>query len=536
MRRPRHGRDALLGTGLLLLLLACGELAARRAWGPPEDRRDGPGSDFEYLNVDVRRPFFSLGPDLRYHAARPRSLPVSFAALKRAGQLRVFVYGGSVSMPFADRLKTRLADTLMRALPGRDVEVLGAGMGAYDSEREVLVQEELLRRSPDLLVLLSGHNEYLQPIPPVHPAAFALDRFLRRSALYDGLQRRLRPREEGPGRLTLDERERRFEDNIALMLRRAREAGVPMVLCTLPVNARDIAPAFTVPSEDPGFRRARDVYEGGETREARRLLRAFAAAHPGDAHAFYWLARAEERAGDLPRARAAYGRAVDLEDPGDRCPPRRNAAIRRIAADEGAALADLDAAFAAASGDGLPDRRFFKDGVHFFDEWYPPRLPGDRGGRRAAALRRTRARLGGGGAPPPLPAVADAGERRPLRAGGLHERDLRHLPRPPSGGDRRLILHRRRRPRPVLHAQGAAGAGGIQAPHPLQPLERPLPRHAGPACRMGPRAPQRGRGLSTHGAPRGGQGTAGRVRGLAPPRRAAAVVDGQASRPLTTAE
>lgn len=317
-----------------LALLAGAELTARRLARLPPPQSAERGSDLDYFYLEPSEPYFvparaSDGTPI-FRPQRARATDQSFAAVKTPGTLRVFVVGGSVAMPFSDHLRARLDEFLSRAL-GRPVELVGCGLGGYDSWRDGLIEAEALRHEPDLLVVLSGNNEYS---PLEHPPA-ALVRagaFLQRCALFrwaQALSRRRPP--------TLDERLAAFETNLRLMVRRARAAGVPIALCTLPVDIRDVAPADAAP----------------------------------EALARYRQAQALDRRGDFRAARAEYLRAVDLDDPGDRCSPRRNALIRRVAKEEGAALADLDALFTGLVPDGLTDARLFKDQVHWYDEYYP---------------------------------------------------------------------------------------------------------------------------------------------------------------------
>jgi len=365
----------LAGLAFVAALLLPAEVWARRK--RPAGALDAESSpDFEYFHLQIHDPFFVLERKFgvipyRYRTARPRAGGVQyFDARKRPGVARVFIIGGSVAMPFNAQEMSRLGEFLRRSLPGRRFEIVGCGMGGYDSYRESLVEEEVLRHEPDLIVLLSGNNEYA-PALRLNPALYRLNRLLRHSRLYQEIQ------DSYQGRLksvpwTLEERQENFEANLRLMIARARGKRVPIVLCTLPVNIRDIPPVFSrEPAEDAGYFRARAALERGRTAEAARGFAAYAAAHPSDPWGHYWLGKALDLSGSGARARQAYLDAVDRDDPGDRCSPRRNAIIRGLAREDGAAVADVDAAFARLVPDGLTDSRLFKDGVHWYDEYYP---------------------------------------------------------------------------------------------------------------------------------------------------------------------
>jgi tetratricopeptide (TPR) repeat protein len=156
------------------------------------------------------------------------------------------------------------------------------------------------------------------------------------------------------------------------MIARARRRNVPIVICTLPVNIRDVPPAFSpAPTEDAGYFRARAALDRGRPREAAREFAAYSSSHSREPWGYYWLGKALDLEGADARARRAYLSAIDRDDPGDRCSPRRNAIIRGLAGEDGVAVADVEPAFARAVPDGLTDSRLFKDDVHWYDEYYP---------------------------------------------------------------------------------------------------------------------------------------------------------------------
>lgn len=367
--RPRVRDLAALGAGLALAAaaLAGAEWAARRSRGgaaePPLGRA------FDYGHIEVREPFFRRGMDGGYYARRRFTGERAFAVRKAPGAARVFVVGGSVAMPMDDPRVARLEEFLSRALRGREIEVVGMGMAGYDSEREMPLLREALTHEPDMIVLMSGHNEMHDP-PAARPRLLKLNAALRRSTLYRTLQDRLFPPASAP-RPTLAERERRFERNLRAMAALARARRVPLVLCTLPSNLRDVAPVFVRPPGDPAYLDARLALEEGALGEAARRFAALAGTRPAEAFAHFGLARALDGLGEAARARRHYARAAELDDPGERCTPRRNAAIRRIARESGAGLADLEALFQGLAPGGLVDARLLKDGVHWHDELYP---------------------------------------------------------------------------------------------------------------------------------------------------------------------
>ncbi len=91
--------------------------------------------------------------------------PQSFAATKPEGTTRVFCLGGSTvyGRPYDDRTSfcAWLRELLAEAGPGR-FEVVNAGGISYASYRVAVVLEEVLRHEPDVIVIYTGHNEFLE--------------------------------------------------------------------------------------------------------------------------------------------------------------------------------------------------------------------------------------------------------------------------------------------------------------------------------------------------------------------------------------
>ncbi|RLE29765.1 MAG: hypothetical protein DRJ61_13900 [Acidobacteria bacterium] len=92
--------------------------------------------------------------------------PQSFPVEKADGALRVFCMGGSTTFgrPFDDA--TSYCGWLRGLLPEIDPthrwEVINAGGVSYASYRVALLMEELVRYQPDLFIIYSGQNEFLE--------------------------------------------------------------------------------------------------------------------------------------------------------------------------------------------------------------------------------------------------------------------------------------------------------------------------------------------------------------------------------------
>ncbi len=301
----------------------------------------------DYYCVDVRGPFYAPALGVM-RPVRPLSASEPFTITKPAGTKRVFVAGESVAAILGG------GEAVEKAVPG--LEIINAGMNGYDSWRIAGVAGELPKYSPDMLVLLSGNNESGSEPCPGPRAELRRRRFKLAERYYSLAGGPLPP----PVLASLGVHEGRLRG----MVRAARKAGVPVVLATLPANLM-MPPAGRPPLDNPAFASALADLEAGAFRRAAGRFSSLAAGPSADPFSAYYAGLAFYQSGDKARAAAMLARAADLAPSQERAGPARNAMIARVAAEEGACLADLDAAFRKASPDGIPGFAQFTDGVHW---------------------------------------------------------------------------------------------------------------------------------------------------------------------------
>jgi hypothetical protein len=89
-----------------------------------------------------------------------------FRAVKREGDFRLFVLGGSTAAGFPWGADVAFTQALGRALqeswPDRRVEAVNAAAMSYGSHRLRILANELLQYQPDALVIYGGHNEFVE--------------------------------------------------------------------------------------------------------------------------------------------------------------------------------------------------------------------------------------------------------------------------------------------------------------------------------------------------------------------------------------
>lgn len=375
--------------------------------------------DDPFVGFRAVYPLFELSRDgTRYEIARSRLgyfRPESFSAQKPPGGFRIFSLGGSTvqGRPFAieTSFTTWLKISLTAADPGRKWEVVNCGGVSYASYRLVPILEELLDYQPDLIILYTGHNEFLEDRTYQHikhvPAALAWPGQLlaktRTFVLLDHACQHLRGRSpqdalkdrpvleaevdamlENEGGLALyhrDETWRRdviehFRYNLRRMVELSRDAGVPLVLVNPVCNLRDCPPFKSQHRDGLGaedlarWQSLVDRAVGCPDADAERAIALLTEAMAIDdqyAALHYLLAKRYDDLGRNDKARASYIRAKEL----DVCPLRilepMNEAILDIASSTrktGTMLVDVRKFYDEHSDAGIPGSYLLVDHVH----------------------------------------------------------------------------------------------------------------------------------------------------------------------------
>jgi hypothetical protein len=314
----------------------------------------------KYFYEDIFRPFFTR-KGAGYEATRPGAISGRFRAEKPAGGFRVFILGGSIAGTYGP---DSLPEALSRALPGRTIEVLNCGMGGYESFREAMILDEVLDYSPDLIVLLSGHNEMLGSPPIPLWKLHAADRLAQWDA-YRKLAASLPAHPPPGGPKEAAARDAAFARNVREMAERAKAKGAAFLVAVPPLNYREAPPQSPAFAESPAFMKGWLAFLSGDCAGARKSWRTLPEP-PVRAVADFHLARCAEKDGDFKAAAALYSASLRGDHVGGgRCDPVCQESLRALARETGAAVVDLDAAFRAAAPRGLPGLDVFEDAVHW---------------------------------------------------------------------------------------------------------------------------------------------------------------------------
>jgi len=353
------------------------------------------------------RPLFELRDGFhRTRKSRTRFFHAqSFAAAKEPASFRFFVVGGSMAYgyelqdPARGSFVHRLESLLRQREPSRRIEGVNVGGISYASYRLVGLVEEVLDYEPDLIVVATGHNEFLEArhYADLVDHASWLDRVLYEvriaHLLRDLLEtaqarfaRSVRPaapsdpvlqaeyvgeryivRDAREYRLTLDH----FTRNLERIIDLARARGIPVMLMTLPSNLRDWPPFHTVTPNDAAKQvMERDLNLGVAHLKARRfraalaLARSAIAANERAAVFHYLAARSLDGLGDHAAAKRHYVLAKDTDGFPHRALSDFNERVREIAAERDVILVDGEAVFERAARDGIPGNDLFLDHCH----------------------------------------------------------------------------------------------------------------------------------------------------------------------------
>ncbi len=404
-----RARHAVLFRFLLVLLvllpLALTELVLRVCVPAPMPRVAD-----AYISFSGSAPLFVLDANgTRFETSRNRLdafQPQSFAAVKAAGGFRVFCLGGSTvqGRPYSveTSFTTWLKLNLGAAKPDKEIEIVNCGGISYASYRLVGLMTELLEYEPDLFIICTGHNEFLEgrtyarlkktPAPLIrlhrtllHLRSYALaDRFLsRRSKIRTNvpLTERVQTKLDSPEALGAYHRDdawrqevvEDFGRNLEAMVRMAQGAGIPVILVDPVANLKDCPPFKSQPSDGLSedqvnqvaeLRRRAGRIDWSDPYGKVQLLEQAAAIDHRDAGLLFLLGKCHERLGRFDEARKWFVQAKDE----DVCPLRilepMHTVIRDVAKRYHVPLVNVVSLIEQHTPSGIPGKECLLDHVH----------------------------------------------------------------------------------------------------------------------------------------------------------------------------
>ena len=326
----------------------------------------------------------------------------NFPAQKADDVIRIFCIGGSTTYgrPYDDR--TSFCGWLRRFLPAVDSthrwEVINAGGISYASYRAARLMEELAAYEPDLFIIYSGHNEFLES--RTYDKLLKAPKFVRdlsvlasRTRLYTVLYDLIYKNDDilptevdalldnsmGPEDYHRDDIMRDavlvdYEKSLLRMTDISESAGASMIFVTPASNIGDFSPFKTEPGEDLNDQEINKIetlrrevlraLDNDEYSMAEAIAREALTMDGRDADLLYLHGRALRALGRMDEARTAFIHARDE----DVCPLRALTPIPEIVAEvsqtKNTGFVDFAGIVTDHSPGGIPGSELFLDHVH----------------------------------------------------------------------------------------------------------------------------------------------------------------------------
>ncbi len=282
--------------------------------------------------------------------------------------LHVAFFGGSTMATLPPEGPAWQLGGLLDVATEGHVVLTNAGAAGFGSNRIRSLMDEVLGHSPDVVVLYTGHNEFME----ARHSSQTLDvrrgglRQLRGTLEGTGTWQLLQgilggppDHHKGPGSPTgpLDPGEEplllaRFRDNLEHMGRAAKASGAA-VLWILPASNLSSPPLASLPPPEPELRGPALAGEPG-------ARAAYAASAPDVAEAWFWTGQVALARGDRGTALSALRRARDLDQDVVRAKTAHRQILAEVAANLGIRTVDAEEALLARTGE-----RYLKGGLTF---------------------------------------------------------------------------------------------------------------------------------------------------------------------------
>jgi len=318
-------------------------------------------------------------------------VPAEYRKLPPKGisELRVFAFGGSTvygepvpKLAFVAQLQY----WLRRIYPDRDVQIYNFGVQGTDTSYALKQMTRRLDDHPDLIIVITGHNEFLYRMDAQPDSWLARIREMLywHSAALKLLRRRVRrvmefrkdyvmPCQVAPWNRkspTFDRRVTGFEDEMKLIIERASQKGVKLIVGTLPSNVSDWPPAYKkLPGRDQRYldtvSQIQSLTREGNCREVSDALTAGLSSYPDDAMLYFLRGQLQSAMGNYTGARESFVKAKDLDPLPWRTLSQINSIIRRVASGvPGVYLVDLEKIYAEHARNGLVGFDLIADNAH----------------------------------------------------------------------------------------------------------------------------------------------------------------------------
>lgn len=326
-------------------------------------------------------------------ALLPMEHQLEIPELKTEGEKRIVFLGAStvegrpyLELGFVNQLKFYLP----RLLAENSVQCINRALAGRNSTfvlRKLV--ESLAVDEPDALVVMIAHNEFIE-LNDLTAEEFSARYTLRKSIYQSALLRRIRRaylsylfyhRAEGlledqrsqfiRGSARYQNRILSYRENMARIVAAARQAGVPLYLCTAASNLLDFPPQqrerLTGQEEQRYHRLARNVYDAVENnlpQEAISLIELALLKSPEDPMMHFYAGGVYLQLGEVEKARRCFVMAKDLDETILRGLSVFNTIVKELCQQPGLKLVDVEDLFFRESKAGVPGNDLFYDYCH----------------------------------------------------------------------------------------------------------------------------------------------------------------------------
>ncbi len=313
-------------------------------------------------------------------SAELRTIPA-----KGSSEIRVFAFGGSTvfGLPVPEvAFVAQMQYWLHRLYPDRNIRVYNL---AYPGVDTAYVLRQLTRRlddQPDLVIVATGHNEFFGPhhgridlIRDTLRLHFAAVRLLE---TYVEVRTRSRQGYVMPCQVDVwDQQSASYKDRVAdfseelnHIVKRVRQRGIPLILCTLTSNLSDWPPVYKrLPGRDQRYADTvsgiQELLRGGKYQEASAAVTTGLSRYPQDAMLYFLRGQIQAATGAHADARESFVKARDLDPVPWRASSGINSSIRKAASGRaGVYLVDLERVYEDHAENGLVGADLVADNVH----------------------------------------------------------------------------------------------------------------------------------------------------------------------------
>jgi len=331
---------------------------------------DPTNEDHLQINNNIARRYF-LDPD-----AAPSVQYPAFRTEKSEKSLRIVVQGASTvaGIPYkkGGAFPAMLEHRLKKSLPHKEVEVINTGITAVCSYTLLDLADDIVKINPDAVIIYAGHNEYygvlgigssqrlggysglvrfyhemnrfrlVQVMRKAH-AAFAgkktADIISRPNSTL--MERMVKEREIPFGSELYEQGVEQFRVNLTKLAGKYRKNEIPVFICTLVSNLKDLEPFLGATSPE--------LTDNTHTENA-------------DYHFKQGTKHYQE--GTYQKARTQFSLARDYDLLRFRAPSEFNEIIREVADKQDAILVDVEGIFEANSTGGIVGKELLTEHVH----------------------------------------------------------------------------------------------------------------------------------------------------------------------------